>query len=371
MLRALAAAALIAAAALGCGGKEAAPEGRGPVAVRVRPVESRAASASTRYSGAVQPGRQVDLAFKVSGYIQAVAEVKDDAGKRPIQEGDKVDKGMMLARVRADDYQQRAAAAAAAVAEAAAAEKQAALDAERTAKLFESNAIAKAEYDASAVRLEAAKARVAAAKAQAGQADLVVGDTALVAPMDGVVLHKRVEIGALVAGGSVGFVLADVTTVKIVFGVPDTLVEKLSVGTPVLVTLAARPGELEATVARISPSADPKSRVFDVEVQLPNPDGGLKPGMIASLKVPDTALAAESILLPLTAVVRSRRDPRGFAVFVVGGDAGKERVTMRDVELGEVLGNLVVVKEGLKVGERVVSQGATLIVDGDSVRIIP
>jgi multidrug efflux system membrane fusion protein len=362
---------LVATLAVGCTGKEAAPEGRGPVAVRVRPVEAQPASGATRYSGAVQPMRQVDLSFKVAGYIDSIAEVKDGDTKRPIQEGDPVKKGAVLAQVRADEYRQRSAAASASVLEAEAAEKQAQLDADRASKLFESGAATQAEKDNTQVRLDAARARVAAAKAQAGQADLVIGDTSLVSPMDGVVLKKPIEVGALVNAGSVGFVVADVSTVKVIFGVPDTLVEKLSEGSPVTVTLEAHPGELAATVARISPSADPKSRVFDVEVRLPNPDGRLKPGMIASLKVPDAALASESVMLPLTAVVRSKSDPRGFAVFVVAGDTGKETVAARDVKLGDVLGNLVIVKDGLKGGERVVSQGATLVVDGDSVRIIP
>ncbi len=357
--------------ASGCSSEEPAPEARGPVAVRVRPVESRQASGATRYSGAVQPLRQVDLSFKVAGYVESLAEVKEGESKRAIQEGDPVKKGAVLAQVRADEYRQRAAAASASVLEAEAAEKQAQLDAERAAKLFESGAATKAERDNTAVRLEAASARVAAARAQVGQADLVIGDTSLTSPMDGVVLKKPIEVGALVNAGSVGFVVADVSSVKVMFGVPDTLVEKLSQGSPVTVTLEARPGELEATVTRIAPSADPKSRVFDVEVKLPNADGRLKPGMIASLKVPDAALASESIMLPLTAVVRSKNDARGFAVFVVGGAEGAETVGVRDVKLGDVLGNLVVVKDGLKAGERVVSQGATLVVDGDAVRIIP
>lgn len=345
--------------------------GRGAVAVRVRPVEARAGAAATRYSGAVQPLRQVDLAFKVSGYVDVVAEVKDGKGKRAIQEGDTIKKGTVLAQVRSDDYRQRAASASASVAEAEAAAKQAELDAERAESLFAEKVIPKTQRDAAAIKLEAAKARVASAKAQSGAADLTVGDTALVAPMDGVCLRKSVEVGALVAGGSVGFVIADVSSVKVMFGVPDTVVEKLSEGSPVIVTFEAKPGTYEATVSRVSPSADPKSRVFDVEVKLPNEKGGLKPGMIASLEVPEAALKSESIMLPLTSVVRSKSDPRGFAVYVLSGDAGKETVAARDVELGDVIGNLVVVRKGLDVGQKVVSQGASLLADGDVVRIIP
>jgi multidrug efflux system membrane fusion protein len=93
--------------------------------------------------------------------------------------------------------------------------------------------------------------------------------------------------------------------------------------------------------------------------------------MIAKLVVPEAALSERALVLPLTAVVRSPRDPRGFSVVVVEGEAGKEVGRLRDVKLGEVVGNQVVVSEGLKVGDRIVSMGATLVIDGDPVRIIP
>ena len=93
--------------------------------------------------------------------------------------------------------------------------------------------------------------------------------------------------------------------------------------------------------------------------------------MVASLKLPDGVTAAPSLALPLTGVVRSPHDPRGFAVFVVEGEPGNEVARQRDVKLGTVLGNSVLVTDGLKSGDRVVSMGATLVTDGGSIRIIP
>ena len=124
-------------------------------------------------------------------------------------------------------------------------------------------------------------------------------------------------------------------------------------------------------ITRIAPSADPKSRVFEIEATIPNPNDQLKVGMIAKLVVPEGALASRALMLPLTAVVRSPRDPRGFSVFVVTSEAGKEVAQLRDVKLGEVVGNAVIVSEGLEPRQRVVSMGATLLTDGEPVRIIP
>jgi multidrug efflux system membrane fusion protein len=138
------------------------------------------------------------------------------------------------------------------------------------------------------------------------------------------------------------------------------------------INLEAVPGELSGKITRIAPSADLRSRVFEVEATIANPEGKLRAGMVASLKVPEAALAgAAQLSLPLTAVVRSPRDARGFSVFVVEGAEGKETARMRDVKLGDVLGNAVLVTEGLKAGDRAISMGATLVTDGQSVRVIP
>jgi multidrug efflux system membrane fusion protein len=77
------------------------------------------------------------------------------------------------------------------------------------------------------------------------------------------------------------------------------------------------------------------------------------------------------IVVPLTGVVRSPKDPRGFAVFVVTEEHGSSTAHLRDVTLGAVVGNEVQVIGGVQKGERIVTMGATLLVDGARVRILP
>src|SRR5262245_50562133 len=79
-----------------------------PTPVRVKTVETHPATASVRYSASIRPAAQVDVAFKVGGYIDAIAQVRDSAGQsRYIQAGDIVHKGTVLARVRQSDYAAR------------------------------------------------------------------------------------------------------------------------------------------------------------------------------------------------------------------------------------------------------------------------
>jgi len=149
------------------------------------------------------------------------------------------------------------------------------------------------------------------------------------------------------------------------------LVDKLTLATPLSVRVDALGIDVSGTITRIAPSADPKSRVFEIEITIPNADGRLKPGVVASLSVPALTQTGSVIALPLTAVLRSSKDPRGFAVFVVTDEGGGSVAHVRDVTLGAVIGNEVQVLTGLQKGERVVTMGATLLVDGARVRVLP
>src|SRR5262249_30890790 len=212
---------------------------------------------------------------------------------------------------------------------------------------------------------------VHSAEAQAADAQITLNDATLRAPIDGVVLKRSVEVGTFVSAGSPGFSIADIKDVKFVFGAPEGLLDKLTLGTKLSVHVDALGADVGGAVTRIAPSADPNSRVFEIELTIPNADARLRPGVVASLAVPALVQAGNVMALPLTAVVRSLKDPRGFAVFVVSDEGGHAVAHVRDVTLGALFGNEVQVVGGLQKGERVVTMGATLLVDGARVRVLP
>ncbi len=190
--------------------------------------------------------------------------------------------------------------------------------------------------------------------------------------MDGVVLKRSVESGDLAQAGKVGFVLAEVGTVKVVFGVPDVVVAHLALGRAQAITVEALPGEtLQGRITRIAPSADPQSRTFDVEVSVPNPQDRLKVGGIASLALGQTEPAHEALAVPLTAVVRDPAQPNAFAVLVAEGAGDAATARLRPVELGDAYGNMITVLKGVSRGERVLTTGATYVKSGEKVHIIP
>jgi len=182
-----------------------------------------------------------------------------------------------------------------------------------------------------------------------------------------------VEVGTLVGQGAVGFVVADTLCVKAVFGVPGSMLGEVKLGTPLLLTIvdAGDDGRFEGTITEISPSADPKSRVFDVEVTLSNPDARIKLGMIASLRLGGTDARPDRILIPLGSVVRSEQDRSGYAVFVIRAKDGHTHALRRNVKLGDVFGNRIAVTKGLAPGDEVITRGATLVQEGQEVRVIP
>ncbi|HEY3497513.1 MAG TPA: efflux RND transporter periplasmic adaptor subunit [Polyangiaceae bacterium] len=363
--------ALVSCAALPSCSQPAQARESQPIPVKIELAAPPANPTQSRFSGTLEPETRVDLAFRVNGYVAELAEIETPQGKRTIDKGDFVEKGSVLARIRPGDYVQKLKTAQAQLSEARANQTLAAEELERARRLFAGGAVTKAELDSKLARADAARAQVEGAKAQSGEAAIAVGDTALRAPMDGVVLERRIEVGSLVAPGQPAISVADTRGMKAVFGAPQVLVEKLELGTPVTVFVGAeseaRTPEklLSARVTRIAPAADGNGRVFAVEALLPNPSQELRAGAVVSVRVQGGELDQNSVVVPLRSVIRSPKNPEGYAVFVVEGTGERGRARLRDVELGDVIGNGVVVTRGLERSARVVTIGVTLLRDGD------
>jgi RND family efflux transporter MFP subunit len=354
-----------------------ASEPKVPQPVKTQLVAAMPAESGIRYSASIEALEQVALAFKATGYVDELLRRRGPDGRpRAAQPGDRVAKGTVLARVREDDYRDRVNQARARLAEAEASMVKARLDLERARTLFQSESLTKPDLDAAQAAFDAADARATAARVEIDLARSALRDCALVSPATGVLLERRIEIGALAAAGTVGFVLGDVSSVKARFGIPDAMVQSIRLGDAIDVTVeAVAATTLAGRVTAIAPAADVQSRVFDVEVTIPNADGLLRPGMIGTVAVGATrgARAVESrpLAVPLTAVVRSDGGAGEFAVLVVAPENGQDIARMRRVELGDVIGNAITVLKGVNAGERVVIAGATLLVDGDPVRVLP
>jgi RND family efflux transporter MFP subunit len=357
---------------VGCKSDE--PRAHHPRPVKAHRVAPETRDGGLRYSASLHPQQEIQLAFKVSGYVSDIQKRKGaDGRQRDLQQGDRVRRGSVLATLRDADALERVHAARAQHAEALATFRRTELDLDRATRLYASKSMTRPDFDAATAGSEAARARVDAAAAELRAAEIAFEDCTLVAPIDGVVLGRKIEVGTLASPGQPAFVLADVSRLEAVFGVPAEEIGHLTLGDSLPVRIEGwRP--FRAQITALSPSADAESRVFQVEVAIPNPQNELRTGMIVTVLVPRGAgslARAATVVVPLGAIVRSSREADAYEVFVLEDSGSSVRARRRPVRLGDLAGDDVTVEHGLVAGEQIVGAGATLLQDGEAVRVIP
>lgn len=352
-----------------CGGED---HSKTVTPVRVEQVGVQDESAPLRYTASVQPYSQVDLDFKVDGYVTEILKVEGADGRpRDIQEGDNVIKDLPLAQIDQTEYLAKVVEAKAQLEGARATHLNDAEDFERAEILYSQQSMTAPEYDRAVKNFKVSAAQVESAGAQLVEAEQNLAYCTLRAPSNGVLLKRYVETGALVRPGSKGFTLADVTSVKVLFSVPDVVLEDVSLGEEMEVTTRSLQDTVfTGRITEIAPAANTRTRVFNVGITIQNPENLLKPGMIASLNVYEGDSSKAALLIPLGAVVRSVNRRDGYAVFSVEERGGKTVARRKDVELGSVFGNRIAVTSGLEEGERIVTTGAQIIRDKEVVNII-
>ncbi|MGA3225517.1 MAG: efflux RND transporter periplasmic adaptor subunit [Acidobacteriaceae bacterium] len=343
-----------------------------PLPVHTALVQPVAMGNGAKYSASIVPYAQVTLAFQSSGYVDSIRQVKSPSGgMRNIDQGDWVQKGTVLAVVRQQDYLDRVQQAKAQLARAQADNDKAKLTWERVSALYASQSATKPDYDSAQAQLASTTASVSGAQAQLSEANVALAYCSLRAPFSGWIVSRNVDLGTLVGPATNGFTLADTESVKAVFGVPDISMNRVKLGQHLSILTDAFPQAFAGRVSAISPAADPKSRVFSVEVTIPNPHDRLKSGMIASLALEGSQLPQSVLAIPLSAVVRNPGSANGFAVLIAEGGGETETARLRAIELGEIYGNMIAAKSGLNPGESVITTGAGIVKNGDRVRIIP
>jgi RND family efflux transporter MFP subunit len=346
-------------------------EPRALTPVRIAHVETISTGSEMRYSANIVPSAQVDLAFKSGGYVESIRQVHGADGRmRNLDTGDWVTRGTVLAVVRQKDYADQREQARAQLARAQADFEHAKLSFDRTSNLYSTQSATKPELDQAKAQYDSSVAALTNAKASLAEAQTAMDDSSLRAPFDGWIIKRSVDVGALVGPTVAGFTVADTKLVRAVFGVPDNAMSRIKLGQKQTITTDALPDQFAGRVTAISPAADPKSRVYSVEVTIPNPRNQLKSGMIASLAMGGETLPSNVLAVPLSAVIRDPQNPGGFAVLTSDGTGDSIAVHSRSVDLGDAYGNMIEVLGGLKDGERVVTTGSTLVRSGEKVRVM-
>ena len=325
-----------------------------------------------RFSAVVMPDSQVPLAFRIPGYVISLKQVRGQDGRmRDVAEGDRVSRGAVLVRIRSSEYQDKVRQASSQAAAAEAVALKAKLDFDRATHLYDTQSLTKPDFDSARAQYDASQEQLKSARALTSEAEIALRDTSLIAPFDGDIVKKAVELGAFVGPGVPAFALAKTDTVKIVVGVPDTVVRSVKLGQPVDVAIDAFPTRtFHARISRMSSAADTITRNFEVEVAIPNHDHLLKVGMIGSLQFANAEGASQTsaLLVPLSAVVQAKDGKYG--VFVVSDSSAGEVARLHSVDIGAVNGTEITVVNGLQAGDRIITNGANLLKDGQRVEVL-
>ena len=192
--------------------------------------------------------------------------------------------------------------------------------------------------------------------------------TTVTAPISGVLDDRLVEIGAMVSPGTPVARIVQTDTIRITAGAPERYALALPVGALASVSFDALGDEtFEGVIGYVGAVVDSESRTFPIELDLLNPGGLIKPGMIAEISVVQEQIE-DALVVPQQALVAMEN---GHVVFVVEGDGDDARATARPVSVSISQGNDLVLDSGLNEGDRLVVVGQQGLTNGDRVRVVP
>jgi len=315
-------------------------------------------------------GQPLTLPGTLLGVIQSTVYARSNGYvvRWLVDIGSLVKKGELMAEITAPEITQQLHQAEAARAQAASSADLAKSTAARWQSLREKDAVTQQDLEERQSAYNQANANLDAAEANVGRLRQLLGFNQVVAPFDGVVTRRNIDVGDLVNAGNGGtgqalFAVAQVDPLRLYVYVPQVYAHQIKIGDAVKVTLAERAGaEYTGSIARTAGAIDTASRTMQVEIRVPNPGGALIAGSYVQVTLPIN-VDAEALVVP-TNVLLFRPDGTRVALVDAGG-----RVNLRLVKLGTDFGTRVEVLSGLKPTDRVVENPADSLADGDVVTL--
>jgi RND family efflux transporter MFP subunit len=341
------------------------------VPVAVAKVTRTDLARSVDFDAEFRPYQEIDLHAKVAGFVKEM----------DVDIGDRVEVGQLLATLEVPELQDD-------IAHAQAVEKRSEADVQRAKADYEEthlaytrlvgvekerpNLVAQQDIDNARTKDQAADAALAeakeavnVAKADEGKLTDMLSYTRITAPFAGVITKREANPGALIPGGTSNsqtmplLRLSENDRLRLTFPVSVSYVSHIQVGQPVQVHIQSIDKTFSGTVSRFSRKVDTATRTMDVEVDVPNPDLTLVPGMYASVSV-ELDRHNQALAVPVTAVSRKET----ATVYVVDQ---QNEIQERIVTLGLETPTRVEVLRGLKEGELVMVGSRTQVQPGQRV----
>ena len=319
--------------------------------------------------GNLEGDASVEVSSKVAGRLEEVA----------VRIGDRVAKGGVLARVESRELQEQVHQAEASfeVARATVRQREADLkfaqtNLDRTRSLFERQLLprqtlddADARHQSAQAQLDLSRAQFAQAQARLDELKITLASTDIKSPVDGFVGKRLLDPGAFVSPNTAVVAVVAIDRVRLVANIVEKDLRRVRVGSTADVEVDAFPGEtFSGHVARVAPVLDPATRTAQMEVEVPNRDFRLKPGMYSRVKL-TVATKAQALTVPVNAVVTIEGKKGVFQV----KDGATKLAAFQPIATGLEDAARIEVLSGLTDGARIVTTGAAALRDGDPVTI--
>lgn len=349
-----------------CGNKK---EGQGKAPIRVETTVASVASGDQglSYVGVFEEREATAVSFTTMGVIRRML----------VREGQMVHRGQLLAEIDATSSNSGVAMAQASAQQARDMVKQAedtyaqAKDAyDRMKILHDNGSLPEIKWVEVETRLKQAETALSTARSGVNSARAAeqiarkgVADTRLIAPVSGVIGRRQLDVGETALPSQSVVSILDISTVKVKVSIPESELKNIGPGTPSMISVAAinrtfGGGRIEKGV-----QADVMTHTYDVRINVANPEHKLLPGMVATVRFPGVQPGASpSVFVPVTAV--QRRPDGGNFVWTVDDSNKAHRA---EVTIGPMMGNHIGVTSGIRVGERIVTEGYQKLSEGTQV----
>lgn len=309
------------------------------IPVEVMEVSLGSISAYYSNTATLEAVNEASVVSKVRGIVQEIM----------VEEGDKIRKGQIIAKIEDDQYRIETERAKASM-------DRMYNDYKRNAELFEKNLISAEVYENSRFEYESQKSVFELA-------DLNYKNTNISSPIDGVVSQRSIKIGNMIGIDQQAFQVTDFDPIQAILYIPEHERSKINVGQRAELTADALPNKLYyGKVERISPTIDPSTGTFKVTIYMNQGQNDLRPGMFGRVKIVyDTH--DNTHMVPKVAIIS---EDETQSVFVIKDSLAFKKV----IRTGYVNGLNVEVLNGLQEGEIVVTTGQGSLTDSSKVHIV-
>lgn len=333
-------------------------------ALQQRTAESIQRTVSIVHARAGEVRRSVDLPGSLRGGSETVIHARSAGYVAGWYKtiGDRVKKGELLARIDAPEQEQELAQARAVRDQIKVRLAQAKQTFERWEGLRALDSVSPQEFEDKRSARDQAAADFAAADANVKRLEQLEGFRRIVAPFDGVITRRSIDVGNLIsAGGKELFALAQTDPLRLSLWVPQAYAGEVRAGQEVGIRLNEMPGsKITARIEHVAGAIDATTRSRQIDVVLPNADGKLLPGSYVTVNL-GLVSGVKALIVPTNVVVLAADGPRIIAV-----DADSQLV-FRKVKLGRDLGREIEVLGGIAAEDALVSSPADALMEGEKV----